>query len=271
MISVVTPSFRQLDWLRLCVASVADQGGAVEHIVQDAGSEGVQQALADSPVRLFVEQDEGMYDAINRGLGRAAGEICAYLNCDEQYLPHTLAKVAAFFEANPETDLLFGDFIVVDERGYPFSYRRVVQPTADHIRFAHLNTASCAMFFRRRLVENGHRFDTTWKTIGDAVWVKSLLDKNVRMEVLHEPLAVFTFTGENLGASELSRREMSHLSAGVRLRRLRRAASIFSHRLRKLRAGAYRKRRLEIDIYTLASPEQRVPFEAEVGHSWPVA
>ena len=40
-------------------------------------------------VRAFVEKDQGMYDAVNRGLRRATGEMLAYLNCDEQYLPGT--------------------------------------------------------------------------------------------------------------------------------------------------------------------------------------
>ena len=100
MISIVTPSFRQLDWLRLALASVADQQGVeVEHIVQDGGSEAETLApMAANPiVRLFSEPDDGMYDAINRGLRRTRGEICGYLNCDEQYLPGTLAKVTEIF------------------------------------------------------------------------------------------------------------------------------------------------------------------------------
>src|SRR4051812_32476315 len=104
--SIVTPSFRQLDWLQLCVASVGDQTGVeVEHIVQDAGTEGIGDFVQiGSHLRLFVEADAGMYDAINRGLRRATGQICAYLNSDEQYLPDALRKVAHVFAANPELD-----------------------------------------------------------------------------------------------------------------------------------------------------------------------
>ena len=82
MISIVTPSFGQLDWLRLALASVADQQGVeVEHIVQDGGSEAETLALmvANPIVRLFSEPDDGMYDAINRGLRRTRGEICGYI------------------------------------------------------------------------------------------------------------------------------------------------------------------------------------------------
>ncbi len=89
--SIVTPSFKQPDWLRLCLASVADQQGdfAIEHIIQDnCSGEAVAAVVAEFPgAQLFAEQDKGMYDAVNHGLKRTTGDICAYLNCDEQYLP----------------------------------------------------------------------------------------------------------------------------------------------------------------------------------------
>src|SRR5574339_629315 len=115
--SVITPSFQNSTWLKLCVASVADQGVAVEHIVQDAGStDGTLDWLQTDPrVRLFVERDSGMYDAINRGLQRASGDVLAYLNCDEQYLPGALQSVTEFFVSHPSVDVVFGDFVVVNE------------------------------------------------------------------------------------------------------------------------------------------------------------
>ena len=81
LISVITPSFRSSQWLKLCIASVADQEGVqVEHIVQDAGSDdGTLDWLPhDRRVRAYVEKDAGMYDAINRGLRKSVGEILAY-------------------------------------------------------------------------------------------------------------------------------------------------------------------------------------------------
>ena len=91
--TIVTPSFRQLNWLKLCAASVDDQQGVeVEHLIQDAqsGPELAQWVRDHSRARLFVESDTGMYDAINRGFRKATGDIVAWLNCDEQYLcrPH---------------------------------------------------------------------------------------------------------------------------------------------------------------------------------------
>src|SRR5947209_19202515 len=91
--SIITPSFQGRQWLPLCIASVADQQGVeVEHIVQDSCSgDGTEDLLRNYPnVRPYVEKDEGMYDAVNRGFDRDAGDILAYMNCDEQYLPGAL-------------------------------------------------------------------------------------------------------------------------------------------------------------------------------------
>ena len=270
MISIITPSFRQLNWLKLCVASVADQTGIVhEHIVQDAGtgSELEEWARKVPGLTLYVEKDTGMYDAINRGLRRASGDICSYLNSDEQYLPGALAKVSAFFDTRPDVDVLFGDAILIDDRGNPLSYRRTVLPKFSHVRYAHLNTPTCATFFRRRLLDRGFFFGPEWRIIGDQVWVENLLLSGIRMATIREPLSVFTFTGENLGstkaAEEEAQRRRGHIS------RWRKALAVVSHRIRKLLAGAYKTRLVEVEIYTVESPTVRQRKHATVGFSWP--
>ena len=281
MISIVTPSFRQLEWLRLAIASVADQEGVeVEHIVQDAGTEGIKEMFEAATssfdhqrgtAKLFVEKDAGMYDAINRGLHKASGEICAYLNCDEQYLPGTLRDVANEFARNPKIDILFGDVVLLDRDGKALSYRRVIEPKKRHLLSSHLNTSSCATFFRRKLLERGLYFDTRWKTIGDLAWIYRLLDAGVSVETVPELLAVFTFTGQNLGATSLTGRELEAWRKELpAMSRFQRFTAIALHRLRKAVAGAYRPRRVKIDIYTLASPNARRRIVAEnVGARWP--
>jgi hypothetical protein len=134
-----------------------------------------------------------------------------------------------------------------------------------------LGTASCAMFFRRKLLQQGFYFDPELKDVGDAVWVEKLLNEKVRIATLPKPLAVFTFTGENRSALPValtegaSRRPISGL--GMRLRRMR---MIIAYRIRKALAGAYLPRRVEIEIYTLQSPKERQKRVAKpVGFGWP--
>ncbi|MCB0765851.1 MAG: glycosyltransferase, partial [Flavobacteriales bacterium] len=137
--TVVTPSFGQLRYLRLNAASVADQrapGIEVEHIVQDGGSkDGTRDWLKGQPLITAVpEADEGMYDAINRGIIKGTGEVFSWLNCDEQYLPGTLAAVKAYFEQHPEVDMVAGDTIVVDAQGEYQCHRKAVVPTTGILR-----------------------------------------------------------------------------------------------------------------------------------------
>ena len=168
--SIVTPSYRNSEWLKLCVASVADQGVALEHIVQDAGSDDgtLDWLLADHRVKTFVEKDTGMYDAINRGFQRTQGGILAYLNCDEQYLPGALTAVRDFFAAHPEVDVLFADFVVVNSAGEYLFHRKVQTPLRNHLWVSHLPAFSCAMFFRRRIIhEQGILFNPRLRDVGE--------------------------------------------------------------------------------------------------------
>lgn len=272
MISIVTPSFNQSDWLQLAVASVADQGGAsFEHIVQDClSNDGTKHWLAaDTGVRAYFEKDAGMYDAINRGLRRVQGDICGYLNCDEQYLPGTLHKVADFFESRPDVDVLFGDAVLINVKGTPLSYRRTILPELHHLQLSHLNTLTCATFFRRALLDRGFYFDEEWKVIGDAIWMEKLLKANVSMATLTQPLSVFTFTDKNLTDTAAAEEERSRRGSGnVDARSCRVIQAVLAHRWRKALAGAYRRRRVEIDIFTLDSPNKRQRRTGNVGFGW---
>jgi glycosyltransferase involved in cell wall biosynthesis len=260
--SIITPSFRNSGWLRLCIASVADQGVAVEHIVQDAGSDdGTLDWLPqDARVRAFVEKDSGMYDAVNRGLRRARGEILAYLNCDEQYLPGTLEAVGEFFDEHPDVDVVFGDFIAVDARGDYLFHRKVLTPRKHHTRISHLQTFTCATFFRRKIIaEHQHFFNPRRRHVGDGEWILGLLERKTRMAVLRRFTSIFTMTGANLSATEEARQEKLDLynSAPFWVRRLT-PFFILHHRLRRLAGGIYFQKPFCYELYTPESPRERV-------------
>jgi glycosyltransferase involved in cell wall biosynthesis len=273
-ISVITPSYKQLPWLKLCAASITDQQGVtVEHIIQDAqtGPELEDWVRQNTKADLYVECDSGMYDAINRGFARATGDIVCWLNSDEQYLEGTLAKVARYFETHPEIDVLFGDALLISNTGALISYRRTVQPNLRHIQAAHLNTLSCATFIRRSVLDQGFKLDTRWKAIADAVWVVNLLKAGISMAVLNEPLAVFTITDKNLGQTSLASSEVKLWQAETSSDSpWLRPYFVAWHRLAKLFSGAYWPRSMTTRLYTLASPQKRVYLEAHhIGFRWP--
>ncbi len=199
--SIITPSFRNSAWLKLCVASVADQEGvSKEHIVQDAGSDDgtLDWLLKDPRVAAYVEKDTGMYDAVNRGFKRAKGDIVAYLNCDEQYLPGALERVRDFFAIHPDIDVLFGDAIVVDANGKYVCHRKALMPFKPHMWYR-FPVLTCGIFLRREVLDRyGVYFDPKWRVIGDLFWVMEMVNRKVPTAVLHHFTSTFADTRENL-------------------------------------------------------------------------
>lgn len=64
--------------------------------------------------KIVVEPDEGIYDALNKGLQLAQGEVIGLLNSDDLYIhPHVLTKVAAIFQSQPAIDIVYGDLVYV--------------------------------------------------------------------------------------------------------------------------------------------------------------
>ena len=265
-ISIVTPSYKQPAWLRRALASVADQTGVEsEHIVQDAcsGLEVVAVCQPYARARLFQEPDGGMYDAINKGWGRASGDILCWLNCDEQYLPGTLAKVAQVFAANPAVDIVFGDVLLIRPDGALLAYRKSMPLRWPYVLAAHLYVPSCALFFRRRFFDAGFRFDTQWRAAGDADFVVRLLRAGYQARHLRTYLACFTQTGANLGATVRATQERRQLLASAPLFvRLGRPVLCGLRWVEKLLQGCYRQAApLEYDVYaddTLCQRQHRV-------------
>ena len=266
--SIITPSFRQLGWLKQCAASIADQQGVtLEHIVQDAGSGPELEAWATTQpgLQLFVEKDRGMYDAVNRGLRRAKGEFLSYLNCDEQYLPETLAEVARFFDSHPHIDVLFGNAVVVNEKGAYICSRPVVLPKLMHTNVCTLGVFTAATFFRRSLIDKHQLFfDDAWRATGDAVWVLELIRRGIKMAVIRRFMSTFTDTGDNLILAANSQDEQRRLrESAPRWAQKLSSLWILLFRLRRLLAGVYWPQPLRYAIYTETSPTQRQDFNVE--------
>lgn len=265
--SIITPSFRSIKWLPLNVSSVSDQTGVDhEHIVQDSCSDdGTPEWLKGrSELRSFVEKDSGMYDAVNRGFRRAQGEFLSYLNCDEQYLPGTLERVCQAFTDNPETEVVLGACIVVDEFGTYRCDRRVLEPTYGHTLVGeNLSFLTAGCFIRRRFLEE-HRlyFDPSWRMAGDAEWAARVVRAGAKFTVLEEFVAVFTLTGQNMMFSAKAQEETRRLALMAPLW-MRMSAPLlrFRYRLQRVLAGHHLCRRHSYSIYTLRDQSKRSVFE----------
>ncbi len=237
LFSILTPVRNARAHLPACVESVADQAGPPrEHIILDGGStDGTVEWLRslapagervgnEHVVRWVSGEDRGMYDALNRGLDLARGDWIGWLNADEQYLEGALNQVARAAARRPDVDLWFGDWLIVDGAGACLAWRRPASPGWMSIAATHLYLQSCAMFFHRRLIEAGARFDARWRIVGDEAFVVDLLRRGARAGRIRAALAAFTMTGRNLGlgpeAETEARRLKREWPAWLRLMRV---------------------------------------------------
>jgi glycosyltransferase involved in cell wall biosynthesis len=205
-----------------------------------------------------------MYDAVNRGYRRATGDILAYLNCDEQYLPGALKAAADFFTANPKIEVALAGTIVVNGEGKYICHRHqmVPHPQAIWFRFPILTSS---IFMRRNVISGrGIFFDTKWRDLGDFHWVMALMKNKVPMAVCDSFTSIFADTGENMNLKPNAIREKAGTEKMIPgwVRALK-PAWIVHHRLRRLAAGHFNLKPASYEIYTLQSPERRVKFDVQ--------
>lgn len=272
IVSIVTPTFNRLDMLKRCVGSVRGQSGvAYEHIIQDGGStDGTEAWLSGQPdLHGHVEPDEGMYHAINKGWSKASGDILSWLNSDEQYLPGTLATVSDAFQNNPQVDFILGHYIVAKDDGSPIATRRERRLSKLYISNSFLNAASCTLFFRRQLWDEGLiRLDERYRYAADMDMVLRIIQSGARYLCIDRYLSVFTFDGSNLSCHP----QMLSETATIRRQHggfqsdLARNAIICCRGIERLVSGSYRSASVTYDYAVDETPVYRrfsasaVPF-----------
>jgi len=198
--SIITPSYNQGRFLDDCIGSVLSQTGVeFEHIIVDAGStDETLDVLKRHPHLIWTsEPDKGMSDGINKGFAKATGDWVMWLNCDDFLLPGALAKVAAFIGSHPEADVVHGDCVFVRED------RTVIRRKYDHpvdertLLFVGCFIPSTSTFLRRRIIDEGHLLDVSYKVCMDWELYLRLIRRGFRFAYIPEALAAFRWHGSN--------------------------------------------------------------------------
>ena len=177
LVSIVTPSYNQASYLEQTIQFVLSQDyPRIESIVIDGGStDGSVEIIKKYESRLAYwasEKDSGQADAINKGFARAKGDILAWLNSDDYYLPNIISSAVKVFEENPNVFMVYGDMLAVDERGQTINILKYKQLSLEDLLCFQI-IGQPAVFFRRAAFEKTGGLDTTFHFLLDHhLWIR---------------------------------------------------------------------------------------------------
>ncbi len=202
-ISIVTPSFNQGAFLEETIRAVLGQGYPnLEYIIIDGGSTDNSVEIIkkyEKQLSYWVsERDSGMYDAIQKGMSRATGDVMGWINSDDGYHPKALFVVGEVFHNLPVVSWIQGNPSSMDEQGRmvsSFSSRRWSRFHFYMRDYKFVQQEST--FWRRSLWEMaGSSLRTDLKLAGDfELWLRFM--KYAKLHVLRAPLGIFRLRSGN--------------------------------------------------------------------------
>jgi glycosyltransferase involved in cell wall biosynthesis len=182
-ISIVTVTYNCASFVDDCLVSVATQSYKnIEHVVVDGSSTDgtlvLLRARSDQLSALLSEPDAGIYDAMNKGLRVATGEVIGFLNADDFYAnKDVLTKVANVFAEDPLIDACYSDLVYVDKVDTSRAIR--YWQSSDFVTgaFAKVWCPPHPTFFVRRSVyERFGGFDLTYRIAADVELMMRFLE-----------------------------------------------------------------------------------------------
>jgi glycosyltransferase involved in cell wall biosynthesis len=173
-ITVVMPNYNDSEFIGRAIESVLGQNypGLEFIIVDDGSSDGsvdIIRSYGDAITLICHEKNKGHAAAVNTGLRQVSGEIVAWLNSNDSYLPGALHKIGAYFTQHPDVNVIFGDFNVIDVDDRILLRQRVLPLDYTYgcmIGFGNLVTVS-TMFMRKHVLDKAGLLDETYHYVPD--------------------------------------------------------------------------------------------------------
>ena len=189
LISIITPSLNRAGTIAAAVESVLAQDYPYfEHIVVDGGStDGTLERLRAYPhLRLLVGHDMGMYDALNKGLAAANGDVIGFLNSDDLYVENVFGHIAQHFTNSNTWATVGRASIFTRESNEEARITGSLSPeSASMIELATIgNPVFNGWFFRRSVFERIGNFNVAYRIVGDRDFMLRFVLANLPYEIL---------------------------------------------------------------------------------------
>jgi glycosyltransferase involved in cell wall biosynthesis len=196
LLSVITPARNMARFLPDTLDSVAALSAPHQHIVVDGDSDDrtveLLEGREDPRLTWISEPDSGQTEAVNKGLKLARGDLLAWINADDAYIPEAVDRALDHLARNPETGAIFGGVNYVDEQGEVF--RTLVPPRFSWRRYLYLGAlvTTPTIIWRRDLMEQAPSLDERYVDAADYDFFLRLL-RGVRIDRIDEPMMNFRY------------------------------------------------------------------------------
>ena len=171
--SIITVVFNNCQTILDTLRSVQAQVGVLEHLIIDGGSTDSTLDIIrkeNSPlIKLISEPDEGIYDAMNKGISLASGDIIAFLNSDDIYFDNgIIGNIRMCFDKNPSLEIVFGDLVYVKKDNVNSIIRRWTNQSYYSDFFEEGNIPAHPSFFvKKKVLVETQGFDLQFKIAAD--------------------------------------------------------------------------------------------------------
>ena len=193
-ISIVTPSYNSGSYIEETIQSIQNQTYTnIEHIIIDGNSADrtIDIVKKYNNIHWISEPDTGQSNAINKGFKLATGDILAWQNADDLYLPDTFKTVVEYFENNPDIDIVYGYYKLIDEKSRWICDVKPVRWSVwkfKHRRFVPLQPT---VFWRRKVQEKVMPLDESLHYTMDVDFFAKAVINHFRFELIPEYLGAF--------------------------------------------------------------------------------
>jgi glycosyltransferase involved in cell wall biosynthesis len=179
LVSIVTPSYNKGKFIEETILSIKNQTyHRIEHIIIDGGSTNdtidiIKEYEGTYNMQWVSEPDEGQSDAINKGWRMAKGEIIAYLNSDDTYVPRAVETAVNYLTEHPDVNMVYGKCNIINEHS-----KVIRQFQATEFDLVDMVCGLCgvpqpAVFLRRKVLEGTGYLDIHLHMAMDAdLWIR---------------------------------------------------------------------------------------------------
>jgi len=195
--SIITPVLNSADTLETTILSVITQNvdAEIEYIVIDGGSTDGTLAILETYSAhidiLISEPDLGIYDAMNKGIANATGDIIGIVNSDDWYTPNAFSELLKASERHPESSIFYSS---IDNYLNGKLYDRFLPGNLDNLPIAFvLNHAGC--FVKREVYDTIGHFNTRYSIVADYDFFLRAYNVGLKFHYIETPLACYSLNG----------------------------------------------------------------------------